>query len=152
MVKFNSGIFFVFLFIYLAIWGYASNQYESISWSNKPDDGRCDINGNHRAEYILETVYYFNNKEINRKQAHEYCNLHAGIFSIIHPIKGILTKNDYQKQMLGASMIGLMIWVFLIGLAILFSIFPWSRFWLDIIELSNKNKYRMEKICALLKK
>jgi hypothetical protein len=120
--------------------------------SNKPDDGNCDINGNHRAEYVLETIYYFGGKEVETKQTHEYCNLHAGIFSIIHPLQGILTKNDYQKQMLGASMIGLMIWVFLIGLAILLSIFPWSRLWFDILELSNKNKHWMEKICTSLKK
>lgn len=152
MVKFNTRIFFVLFFIYFVIWGWTSNYYESISMSNKPDDGNCDINGNHRAEYVLETIYYFGGKEVETKQTHEYCNLHAGIFSIIHPLQGILTKNDYQKQMLGASMIGLMIWVFLIGLAILLSIFPWSRLWFDILELSNKNKHWMEKICTSLKK
>lgn len=141
MVKFNTRIFIILLVIYFVVWGWTSNYYESISMSNKPEDGKCDINGNQSAEYVLETIYYFGDKEVERKQTHEYCNYHAGIFSIIHPLQGILTKNDYQKQMQLASTIGLTIWAFLIGLAILLSIFPWSRLWLDILEFSKKNKH-----------
>jgi amino acid transporter len=126
--KFNTKLFLTTLFIYFIVWTTIAGYFEYISIGN-PNDNRCDIDSNS----LGFVRYYVIIKDIYGKEStiHEYCDIHYFLYSIIHPMIGINTKEN--PELTGGAgivggIIGLVIWMSLISYAIYKSLSSLDRF------------------------
>ena len=88
IAKGSAGVFVLLLFVSFISWGGVSCYYNHLSELNGPYDELCDVCGEH-AEYDVK---------IGEKGIHEYCDEHAGIWSIIHPFAGLYSMYMYWTE------------------------------------------------------
>ena len=118
---FRWGVFIIIVCILVGIGIGATNLYESLS-DGRVGDGKCDICGD---KFWVSGYGFYEDGEL----LHEYCQLHASAYSIMHPEAVIQTiiNEGWSSEIGPLLLFDLLVWCGLLWRAVVISRSPWQR-------------------------